>query len=460
LERPVVLVVDDDELNRKLLEAILDDGAYEILACGSGEDALRVAEGRLIDVALLDLGLPGISGLELLHELKRRDPGIEVVVVTGRPEVSSAVEALKAGALDYVQKPVEPEEMRHCVARAVERRFLREQVGTLKRRLGESAAQRDLIGSSARMEEVRRTIARVAPSDSPVLIEGESGTGKELVAAAIHRLSKRNSGPFIPVNCSAVPLDLLESEFFGHVRGAFSGAVADTLGLFRSAQGGTLFLDEIGDLPLALQAKLLRALQEKRVRPVGEARTHAIDVRIVAATNKDLEQAMKAGAFRADLFYRLNVVRIAMPPLREHKQDIPALTGFFLRQLNERFGRDVRAVTPEALAALGAYDFPGNVRELENVLERAYAMGAVREISPRDLPMLSAAAEALPAGDVLPPLADVERELILRALRVCGNDRQRAARALGLSPRTLYRRLKEYGLAADDAGRPPAPRRS
>jgi len=289
-------------------------------------------------------------------------------------------------------------------------------------------------------------MVKVAATDSPVLIAGESGTGKELVAAGIHRLSPRSRGPFIPVNCGAIPADLLESELFGHVRGAFSGAVADTLGLFRSADGGTVFLDEVAELPAPLQVKLLRVLQEKEVRPVGSAKSHAVDVRVIAATNRRLEEAVREGSLRQDLFYRLDVVRVEIPPLRERKADIPALVAHFLHRFNRRFGREVTGIAPAAMAALMAHDFPGNVRELENLLERAYALGVGREITPGDLPPFSARPEAPPAAGELPTLAQAERTLILRALELYGHDKDRAARALGISRRTLYRRLKEYGL--------------
>jgi transcriptional regulator with PAS, ATPase and Fis domain len=279
------------------------------------------------------------------------------------------------------------------------------------------------------------------------LVEGESGTGKELVAAAIHRLSSRVKGPFIPVNCSAIPPDLLESEFFGHVRGAFSGAVADALGLFRSANEGTIFLDEIAELPPTLQVKLLRVLQEMQVRPVGSTRAYPVDVRVIAATNRNLEQAMTEGDFRQDLFYRLNVIRITLPPLRERREDIPALVNHFLRRFNRRFRRDVRAITPEALEALSAYEFPGNVRELENLLERAFAMGAREQITLADLPSLTVPIPGVlaSAARTLPTLADVEKDLILKALAMNNNDKEEAARTLGISRRTIYRRLKEYG---------------
>jgi DNA-binding NtrC family response regulator len=452
MERPRVLVVDDDPLTLKLLRKTLELAGYEVATAESGAQALERVTGQVFDAAVVDIRMPGMGGLDLLRELKRHDPSIEVVMTTAHPEVRTAVEALKEGAYDYLQKPLNLEELRGRMARALEHRFLRGEVRALRSRLGERLATRELVGVSPPMIQLRELVSRVAASDSPVLIEGESGTGKELVAAAVHRLSGRSAEPFIPVNCGAIPGELMESEFFGHVRGAFSGAVADTLGLVRSAHRGTLFLDEVAELPVGLQAKLLRVLQEKEVRPVGSTRTHPVDARIIAATNRRLDEAVKDGTFRQDLFYRLNVVRIVIPPLRERKADIPVLVTHFLRQLNERFGRDVRALTPAATAALAAYDFPGNVRELENLLERAYALGAAGEIAPADLPALGPIPEAGPGAatgpdaEPLPTLAETERELILRALRRFGQDKEQAARALGMSPRTLYRRLKEYGI--------------
>src|SRR5436190_3902396 len=280
--------------------------------------------------------------------------------------------------------------LRLLKVRMTERRFLRGEVHSLRARLGEELTVNELVGNSAPMQRVKEIIAKVAPTDSPVLIEGESGTGKELVAAAIHRLSPRAKGPFIPVNCSAIPEDLLESEFFGHVRGAFSGAVSDTLGLFRGANEGTIFLDEVAELSPGLQVKLLRVLQEMLVRPVGSTKAHAVDVRVIAASNRDLDRSIAEGRLRQDLYYRLNVVRVSLPPLRARREDIPALVNHFIRRFTRRFRREIRALTPEALAALQGYDFPGNVRELENLIERAFAMGARDQITPADLPSLTA----------------------------------------------------------------------
>ena len=459
MSRPSVLVVDDESSLRELLAEALGSWSYHVAAAATASEAVEILKNQLFEVALCDIHMPEMDGIELLRQIKRHDPSIEVVMMTGDPAVSTAVEALKLGAYDYLMKPLLMDELRHRLDHIMERRFLRQEVSQLRSRLGEQLRMSDLIGVSPRMAEIKEVVVKVAATDSPVLVTGESGTGKELVAAAIHRLSPRSSGPFVTVNCGAVPADLLESEFFGHVRGAFSGAVADTLGLFRSAHGGTIFLDEVAELPPALQVKLLRVLQEREVRPIGSARSYSVDIRVIAATNRDLEAAVKDGTLRQDLFYRLNVVRIAMPPLRERPSDIPSLLTAFLRQFNLRFNREVRGVMPEALGVLQAYDFPGNVRELENLVERAYALGARGEITLADLPALGGRPEpggATPTGatavssdgspSTVPTLAQAERELIMRALAVHRNDRALAARTLGLSARTLYRRLREYGV--------------
>jgi DNA-binding NtrC family response regulator len=451
MESARVLVVDDERSILQLLNEALTSWGYQVTTAATGHAALEALKTNVFHVAMTDIRMPDMSGIDLLREIKKVDESIEVVVMTGYPAISSAVEALKEGAYDYLSKPLILDEIQHLMARMMERRLLRGEVHELRTRLGEELTLNELIGASPAMERVKEVIGKVAVTDSPVLVEGESGTGKELVAAAIHRLSARAKRPFIPVNCSAIPGDLLESEFFGHVRGAFTGAVADALGLFRGAHEGTIFLDEIAELPPSLQVKLLRVLQEMQVRPVGSTKAYSVDVRVVAATNRNLEQAMHAGTFRQDLFYRLNVVRIQLPPLRERREDIPALVNQFLRRFNRRFRRDVRGIAPDALAALTAYEFPGNVRELENLIERAFAMGAREQVTLNDLPSLShggAAAVMPPAetGGALPTLAAVEKELILKALGMFQNDKEAVARALGLSRRTIYRRLKEYGI--------------
>jgi DNA-binding NtrC family response regulator len=449
MEVAKILVVDDEPSILKLLKEALTQWGYQVVCVGTGSEALEAIRTELFDAAITDIRMPEMSGLELLREIKRHDDSIEVVVMTGYPTIASAVEALKEGAYDYLSKPLILDELRHLMARVTERRFLKGEVQSLRARLGEELTVNELVGNSQPMQRVKEIIGKVATTDSPVLIEGESGTGKELVAAAIHRLSTRNKGPFIPVNCSAIPEDLLESEFFGHVRGAFSGAVSDALGLFRGANEGTIFLDEIAELSPGLQVKLLRVLQEMQVRPVGSTKAHPVDVRVIAATNRDLDRSIADGRFRQDLYYRLNVVRVSLPPLRSRREDIPALVNHFLRRYNRRFRRDVKGITPDALATLSGYDFPGNVRELENVIERAFAMGAREQITLADLPPLgtgSVSTIAAPQSGTVPRLADVEKDLILRALAFYKDDKEAAASALGISRRTIYRRLKEYGM--------------
>src|SRR5438477_7560213 len=451
METAKILVVDDERSILVLLKEALSQWGYHVTTAASATEALGVLKSELFDALITDIRMPDMSGLELLREVKKQDESIEVVMMTGYPTIASAVQALKEGAYDYLSKPLILDELRHLMSRMMERKFLRGEIHTLRARLGEELTVNELIGASVPMERVKEIIGKVAVTDSPVLVEGESGTGKELVAAAIHRLSSRAKRAFIPVNCSAIPGDLLESEFFGHVRGAFTGAIADALGLFRGAHEGTIFLDEIAELPPGLQVKLLRVLQEMQVRPVGSTKAYSVDVRVIAATNRNLEQAMQAGTFRQDLFYRLNVVRIHLPPLRERRDDIPALVNHFVRRFNRRFRRDVRGIAPDALAALTAYDFPGNIRELENLIERAFAMAAREQIGLNDLPSLTrgAMASVLPeetTPGTLPTLAAVEKDLILKAPAVIRDDKEAVARALGLSRRTFYRRLKEYGV--------------
>jgi DNA-binding NtrC family response regulator len=448
MEPSKILVVDDEPSILRLLQEALSQWGFQVTCASSATEAIEAVRGDMFDAVLTDIRMPEMTGLELLKEIKRHDESIEVVMMTGFPTISSAVEALKEGAYDYLSKPLILDELRHLMTRMMERRFLRGEVHSLRERLGEELAVTELVGNSAPMQRVKEIIAKVAASDSPVLIEGESGTGKELVAAAIHRLSPRAKGPFVPVNCSAIPEALLESEFFGHVRGAFSGAVADTLGLFRGANEGTIFLDEIAELSPGLQVKLLRVLQEMQVRPVGSTKAYTVDVRVIAATNRDLDRAIAEGKFRQDLYYRLNVVRVSLPPLRARRDDVPALVSHFLRRFNRRFRRELRGITPDALAALQGYDFPGNVRELENLMERAYAMGAREQITLADLPSLASghAAPTAASGGAIPQLAEVEKELILRALSYYKDDKEEAAKALGISRRTIYRRLKEYGM--------------
>lgn len=441
-----ILVVDDDAAIRTVVGQALRRAGHLVRCVGTLAEARAAIAADAPELLISDVVLPDGNGLDAVADILASRPALPVIILSAQNTLTTAVRATEVGAYDYLPKPFDLD----ALARAVTSALARGQ-GQPDATLDEADAALPLIGRSMAMQDVYRVIARVVANDLTVLISGESGTGKELVAAAIHRLSDRAKGPFLPVNCSAIPGELLESEFFGHVRGAFSGAVSDTLGLFRGAHQGTIFLDEIAELPPALQVKLLRVLQEMQVRPVGSTKAYPVDVRVIAATNRNLDQALATGAFRQDLFYRLNVVRISLPPLRDRLDDIPALGNHFLRRFNRRFRREVRGITPEAVVALQGYDFPGNVRELENLMERAYAMGAKDQITVADLalidrPLLAVPTSASSMTKSIPTLAEVEKELILKALTVHKNDKEAAAHALGLSRRTIYRRLKEYGL--------------
>jgi DNA-binding NtrC family response regulator len=441
-----ILIIDDDDSVLLLLETRLSSEGYEVRTANCGRAALALLETSVFDAALLDIQLPDMTGIEILEAIRQRDPEIAAVMMTGHPQLESAIQALRLGAYDYLSKPLDWEPLRHLIERIVERRYLRDEVTNLRSRFAETPPLGELIGLSAPIQELKKTIARVAATESIVLIEGESGTGKELVAYAIHRLSARSKGPFVAVNCAAIPAELMESELFGHVKGAFSSATANAQGLFRSAEKGTLFLDEIGDLPLQMQPKLLRVLQEREVRAVGGSLVHRLDVRVVAATNHNLDAAVQSGEFRQDLFFRLNVVRIQPPPLRSVKEDIPPLITHLLRKLNRKFGRSIQGITPDAMVALCAYDFPGNVRELENIIERAYALGAEGRITIRDLPSLSLGFTPAVRAEKPSRLADFERDLIVDTLRANNDNKLKTSEALGMSERTLYRRLKKHAL--------------
>ena len=443
-----LLVVDDDRAIREACREVAHSLGFNAQAAESAEQAYRVLDAQGADVVLLDLRLPGVSGLEALHTIKKHRPDALVVVVTGHGTIESAVQAMKDGAYDYVTKPFSLEELKLLLERVAthlrlktENRLLRE---TIKSRQGYG----NIVGRAPDMEKLYRIIAKAAQSTHPVLILGESGTGKELVAKSIHYTGLFRDKPFIPVDCGSLVPTLIESELFGHVKGAFTGATHNKDGLMAIAEGGTVFLDEIGDLPVDLQAKLLRAIQEKEIRPVGSVRRIPINVRILAATNRDLERAVADGTFRRDLFFRLNVLTLRIPPLRERRQDIPLLVAHFL----ERMGRDAgteKTIADEALKILLNYDWPGNIRELENCLERSCALCSSNQIQVRDLPtqVYSAPAElqgsAQPSSGIV-PIAELERQTILNALAQVNGDKMLAARLLGIGKTTLYRKLKEY----------------
>jgi len=447
-ERPIsatVLIVDDEDATRSLCHDVVTDSGLRTRTASTTEQALEILDQMPVDILITDLRVPQIGGLELLKRVRTSYPQTAVLVLTQYGTIESAVEATRLGAADYITKPFHIPELRSKLDRMIrlldvdqENRVLRE---TLRTRPGFA----DLIGVSVKMQRVYRLIERVSQHAYPVLILGESGTGKELVARSVHYSGVRRNKPFIPVDCSSLVPTLIEAELFGYVKGAFTGALHAKQGLMEIADGGTLFLDEIGDLPFDMQAKLLRALQEKEVRPVGSTDRIPLSARIIAATNRDLDVAVRQGTFRQDLFFRLNVVQIKIPPLRERKTDIPILVNSFLEKFSEANGR-MRTISEDAIARMMAYDWPGNVRELENAIERAIALGSGPILHAGDLPtnLQYGTGERLPQNDELLPLDELERRAILRALREAGGDKLAAARMLGIGKTTLYRKLKQY----------------
>ncbi len=444
-----LLIVDDERAVREASREAAQTLGYRASVCDSSEQAFRVLESQDIDVVLLDLKLPGTTGIEALRQIKHRRPDIEVIVVTGHGTIESAVQAMKAGAYDYVTKPFSLMELKLLLERVAthlkmktENRMLREQIKS-KQGFG------SIIGRAPEMDKLYRIIAKAAHSAHPVLILGESGTGKEMVARAIHHSGPYRDKPFIPVDCGSLVPTLIESELFGYVKGAFTGAMQSKAGLLAIAEGGTVFLDEVGELPVDLQAKMLRALQEKEIRPVGSTKTVPINVRVLAATNRDLEHAVTNGSFRRDLYFRLNVLTLRIPPLRERRQDIPLLAGHILERLSHNSGR-THELSDEAMRALLAYDWPGNVRELENCLERCCAITTGSLIHMVDLPSSITGAPARLVPDApetkVIPLADLEKQTILSAIAQLNGDKLMAARRLGIGKTTLYRKLKEYGV--------------
>jgi len=438
MSRPVALVVDDEPDIRDLLAITLARMDIEArLAADLGEARAALAEGRF-DLCLTDMRLPDGDGLDLVAHVARRHPNLPVAVITAHGNMEAAIAALKNGAFDFVTKPVDLE-------------VLRRLVGTALKLPERPQSSRALVGDSEPMRRLREKVAKLARSQAPVYIAGESGTGKELVARLIHEQGARAGQPFVPVNCGAIPQELIESELFGHRKGSFTGAVADKAGLFQAANGGTLFLDEVAELPTHLQVKLLRAIQEKRVRRVGAENEEAIDVRILSATHKDLSALVAEGGFRQDLFYRINVIELRVPPLRERTDDIPALAGHILERVAAEMGVAPPALTAGALEALRGHPFPGNVRELENILERALTLSEGGAIQAEDLqlPAAAAAAPAAAGGGLASELDRVEREKILRALESTRWNRTRAAKQLGITLRALRYRMEKLGLGRE-----------
>jgi two-component system response regulator HydG len=443
-----ILLVDDEESPRATLALLLKQADHDVEQADGVDAAARALAAGAFDLVITDLRMPVGNGLDVVRLTRNTQPDAEVIVLTAYAGWESAKEAMRLGAFDYFEKGREPDELFHRIDQALETKALRRDNEHLRRQVQTRYGLPGIIARSPEMQRVLALVARVAPSDATVLIQGESGTGKELIAKAIHQASPRASHAFVAVNCAALPEPLLESEIFGHVKGAFTGAVAAKRGLLEEAQGGTFFLDEIGEMPPSLQVKLLRALQEREIRRVGATQPIVLDVRIVAATNRDLAQAIRDGRFREDLYYRLNVVPVALPPLRERREDIPVLAEHFLSRASERHGRALR-LAPAATARLLSYAWPGNVRELENAIERASILANGELVSPEDLPPHIASGVGLGPVPTLPAqqnLAEVEKAHILQTLERCGWNHSRAAEALGIGRTTLWRKLKEYGL--------------
>lgn len=451
-----ILVIDDDEALRESLEMILSAEGYEVLTADRGETALELIESSTVDAVLCDLRMPGLDGFDLLPQIARQLPGAPIILMSAHGTDDLAIEAIQRGAYDYLAKPFQPSEVRLTLLKAHERERLRRKSELLQRDMRQSLGERSIVAASDGMIELLEMLDRTAGYKSTVLVTGESGTGKEVIARAIHAQSPRRESPFVAVNCGAIPENLLESELFGHAKGAFTGANRAHRGLFAEADQGTLFLDEIAEMPVALQVKLLRAIQEEEIRPVGESKSQQVDVRVIAATARNLEREIAEGRFREDLFYRLNVVRLEVPPLRDRRDDIPLLVDHFLARFREQLGRPVRAVADDALDLLVGYAWPGNVRELENLIERAVILSDGETVEASALPRVvstSVAAKAIAEGDdqnedlCLKRARQVfEAGVIRKALARTGGNRTHAAKVLEISHRALLYKIKGYGI--------------
>lgn len=454
-----ILVVDDDRQFRGMLVEALMSKGFEVSWCGSAEEGVALVRAGDFDIVLHDVKLPGISGIEAIPLLKEADPLTDIIIMTAHGSKDSGVDALKIGAYDYFTKPFSLSEMEAVIRRALEKRHLKDQVADLRRTLGEEGPSTRIIGESRPMRRVIELIERVAGMDATVLIIGETGTGKELISDTIHALSPRSGHPFVKLNCAAIPENLLESELFGHEKGAFTGAIAAKRGKFELAEGGTILLDEIGDMPLHLQPKLLRAVEQKQVERLGGSKPVSFDVRIIAATNQNLVHLVEDGAFRGDLYYRLNVATIHLPPLRDRKEDIPLLTDKFIKNINLKLGTRVEGLTKSAAKALFNYDWPGNVRQLANALERASIFCKGNRLSEEEIDLAlqraprqaeSGPAPAQAEPDFSKPLKilmiEHERQLIKTALRRTGGVQTEAATLLGISPKNLWNKLQKHAI--------------
>ena len=459
----LILVVDDERSMREFLEIFLSKKGHSVHTAENGGDALERISGLEYDLVVTDLKMPGISGLSVLEETKKQWPDTQVIVMTAFSTTETAIDAMKKGAYDYVSKPFEINEAGVVIDKALNLRELVLDNQRLRREVRRQFSFESIVGSSQAMKEVYGTIRQIADTRTNILICGESGTGKELVAKALHYNSSRADKPLVVINCGAIPDQLMESELFGHVRGSFTGAISDKKGLFEAANGGTVFLDEIGELSLHLQVKLLRTLQERKIKRVGGIKETDIDTRLVAATNKDLEKEVRAGRFRDDLYFRINVIQVTLPPLRDRRDDVPLLAHFFLDRYNEELGKSIQGFTREALNAMIGYDYPGNVRELENIVERAVAFEQTEWIGPKSLPArLFGVSETSPgvivSGDVGEGmgldtyLEQVERKLVLQAMAATGGSVTESARQLGISFRSMRYKLSKYGIRKESFG--------
>jgi two-component system, NtrC family, nitrogen regulation response regulator NtrX len=448
---PKVLIVDDEEGIRESLASILRDERYAVDAVASGEDALSLVAKNEFQVVLLDIWLPGIDGMETLTRIQDFPHPPAVIMISGHGSIETAVRATKLGAFDFIEKPLSLEKITVLVRNAVQQRRLQDENQTLR---SELVHRYQVIGESVPMKALRQQIAVTAPTNGRVLIYGESGTGKELVARALHANSQRNKGPFVEVSCAAIPEELIESEMFGHVKGSFGGATEDKIGKFQKADGGTLFLDEVGDMSLRTQSKVMRVLEEQRIEPIGSNQTLSVDVRVIAATNKNLEQEIARGAFRQDLFYRLNVIPFHVPPLRDRKEDIPVIARFFLNEFSTEYGKKTRELSDGALEILLRYPWPGNVRELKNLVERLVIVCPQARIEPHHLPpeLFRGVAESPqhPYSTLHEARSAYEREFILRKLQEHRWNMTQTASALGLERSHLYRKMKSLGIAAPE----------
>lgn len=450
-----ILVADDDATHREVLRTLLEEWGYAVREAVDGEHAVALCRKQPFDLVLMDVRMPKKSGLEALKEIKVHNSAVPVLIMTAFSEVAAAVEAIKSGAYDYLTKPLDFEKLKVVLRNVFAHVGLIRENATLSRSLAATEAQTGMVGRSESMRALWEMVRTIAPTDATVLITGESGTGKELVAKAVHAASRRARGPFVAVNCAALTESLLASELFGHEKGAFTGADKKHEGHFLKADGGTIFLDEIGEMPLSMQVKLLRVIQEREVLSVGGNKAVPVDVRIIAATNRDLAKEVAAGTFRQDLYYRLNVVTLALPPLRQRADDIPLLAQHFMARFADKNNKNIKGFTPGAMDRLVRYAWPGNVRELENVIERASILLLGEHISERELPERFAASQGDALTDALttdcPTLEDVERAVILKTLKRFGGNKTEAAKALGITRKTLHAKLSKYQSAQEDA---------